>query len=105
MKKIRGYPLTRGRVSRQSPRVRGWLPPENILSRHFERYLHDMDNVQNMLGTPFPFFISKKPGEIPIFVTFLAKKSILAYISLKIDIFRSALLYYVIVTSYVDRFS
>ena len=21
----------------------GWLPPENILSRHFEKYLHDMD--------------------------------------------------------------
>ena len=36
---------------------------------------------------------------------FLAEKSILAYISLKIDIFRSAMLYYVIVTSYVDRYS
>ena len=23
--------------------VGGWLPPENILSRHFEKYLHDMD--------------------------------------------------------------
>ena len=55
--------------------------------------------------TPFPFFISKKPGEIPIFETFLAKKSIFAYISLKIDIFRSVMLYYVNVTSYVDRFS
>ena len=31
------------RVSRQSPRVGGWLPPENILSCHFEKYLHDMD--------------------------------------------------------------
>ena len=27
-----------------------------------------------MLKTPFPFFISKKPGEITIFGTFLAKK-------------------------------
>ena len=27
-----------------------------------------------MLETPFPFFISKTPGEIPIFGTFLAKK-------------------------------
>ena len=27
-----------------------------------------------MLETPFPFFICKKPGEIPIFGTFLAKK-------------------------------
>ena len=29
-----------------------------------------------MLETPFPFFICKKPGEIPIFGTFLAKKLI-----------------------------
>ena len=36
---------------------------------------------------------------------FFSEKSILAYISLKINIFRSAMLYYVIVTSYVDRFS
>ena len=57
-----------------------------------------------MLETPFPFFVSKKPGEIPIFWTFLAKKSILAYISLKIDIFRLAMFYYVIATSYIDRF-
>ena len=62
-------------------------------------------NLQNMLEISLPFFISKKPGGIPIFGTFLAKKSILAYISLKIDIFRSAILYYVIVTSYFDRFS
>ena len=40
-KKIRGCPLTRVRVSRQSSMVR--LPPENILSRHFDKYLHDMD--------------------------------------------------------------
>ena len=58
-----------------------------------------------MLETPFPFFISKKTGEIPIFRTFLAKKSILAYISLKIDIFRSAMFYNVIVTSWIDWFS
>ena len=30
-------------------------------------------NFQDMLETPFPFFISKKVGEIPIFGTFLAK--------------------------------
>ena len=56
----------------------------------------------------FPSLISQKPGKIPIFGTFLAKKSIfmiLAYISLKIDIFRSAMFNFVIVTSYVDRFS
>ena len=45
-------------------------------------------------------------GEIPIFGNFfLAKTSILAYILLKVDIFRLAILYYVIVTSYVDGFS
>ena len=27
-----------------------------------------------MLETPFPSFISQKPGEIPIFGTFMAKK-------------------------------
>ena len=37
------YPLTRGRVSCQSPKVGGWLPPANILSHHYEKYLHDMD--------------------------------------------------------------
>ena len=58
------------------------------------------EHVRNTI----PSFISEKPGEIQIFGSFLAKKSILAYISLKIDIFRSAMLYYVIVTSYVDRF-
>ena len=48
----------------------------------------------------------QKRVKIPIFGTFLAKQSILAYISLKIGIFRSSImLYYVIVTSYVDRFS
>ena len=29
-------------MSRQSSKVRGWLPPPNILSRHFEKYLHGM---------------------------------------------------------------
>ena len=41
-----------------------------------------------MLERPFPFFVSKKAGEIMIFGNFLAKKkSVLAYILLKIDIF------------------
>ena len=50
-----------------------------------------------------PFFISKTPGVIPIFGT----SPILAYrpISLKIDIFRLTMFYYVIVTSYEDWFS
>ena len=32
-----------------------------------------------MLETPLPFFISKQPGEIPIFGTFLAKELILFF--------------------------
>ena len=26
----------------ESSKVGGWLPPQNILSRHFEKYLHGM---------------------------------------------------------------
>ena len=37
-------------------------------------------NLQNMLETPFPSFISKKPSEIPIFGTFFGENSILPYI-------------------------
>ena len=29
-------------MSHQSLKVGGWLPPQNILSRHFEKYLHGM---------------------------------------------------------------
>ena len=58
------------------------------------------EHVTNIIS-----LLKQKPGEIPIFGTFLAKKSILAYISIKIDIFRSAMFYYVIVTSNVNRFS
>ena len=47
----------------------------------------------------FPSLISQKPGEIPIFRTFLAKFSILAYISLKIGYFELGHDYDVTVTS------
>ena len=55
----------------------GWLPPQNILSRHFEKHLHGMvlklsGHVRN---TIFLLYM-QKPGEIPIFGTFLAKKLI-----------------------------
>ena len=59
-----------------------------------------------MLESPFPFFISQKPGEIPIFRTFLAKFSIFsifAYISLKIGYFELGDDYDVTVTSYLGR--
>ena len=58
-----------------------------------------------MLETPFPSFISKKPGEIPIIRTFFGENSILPYISLEIGFFRSVMFEKVIVTSYVSRFS
>ena len=48
----------------------------------------------------FPSLISQKPGEIPIFRTFLAKFSILAYISLKISYFELGHDYEVTVISY-----
>ena len=52
------------------------MPPQNILSRHFEKNICMVWclNFQDMLETPFPFFLSKKPGEIPIFGTFLGEK-------------------------------
>ena len=62
-----------------------------------------------MLETPFPFFISKKPGEIPIFGTFLAKKLIFFFnfglFSLNVRFLSPAMFENVIVTSNVDRFS
>ena len=58
-------------------------------------------HVRNVIS----FFLSKAPGEISILGTFYRKKSILAYISLKIDIIRPASFYYVILTSYVNQFS
>ena len=98
-------PKMGGRVSRQSSKVRGWLPPQNILSRHFEKYLHDMDlkltehvrntisllykqknqNKTNMLETPFPFFISKKNGWNPDIWNFFSEKN---------DFFFSILVYF-----------
>ena len=43
-KKNRGYPLRWrvARVSRQSSKVGGWLSPQNIVSRHFEKLLHGL---------------------------------------------------------------
>ena len=62
-----------------------------------------------MFKTPFPFFISKKPGEIPIFGTFFSDKMIFFFnfgiFSLKIRFLSPTMFENVIVTSYVDRFS
>ena len=48
-------------------------------------------NLQNMLELPFSFCISKKPGEILIFRTYMAKFWIFAYFAQNIAIFRSAM--------------
>ena len=68
MKKKWGYHLTRGRVSRQSQRVRGWMQPFSVLDiliRHFEKkniYLHTMMlKLREHVGiTMFCFSISNK---------------------------------------------
>ena len=94
------------RVSRQSPWVLGWLLPENVLKRHFEKYRHDMDLklTEHVRNTIFLRY-KQKIGWKDRYLELLAKKKIiLVYISLKIVIFRWAMLYYVIVTSYVNRF-
>ena len=59
-------------VSRQNPRVQGeWLPPENILSSHFEKYLHDMDLKLTEYGrNTISLLYKQKTGKIPIFGTF-----------------------------------
>ena len=44
-------------------------------------------NLLCMLKMSFPSFISQNPGEIPIFGTFVAKFSILAYVLPKIGCF------------------
>ena len=109
-KKSRGTPNTgagfRGQGKPSKCKGRGWLPTENILSRHFEKYLHDMDlKLTEHVRNTISLLYKQKLGKILIFGTFLAKKSILAYISLKIYIFRSAMFYYAILTSYIDLFS
>ena len=43
MKEIQGYPLTRGRVSRQSPRVNGVVAAWKYLKSPFWKKMHDMD--------------------------------------------------------------
>ena len=61
-----------------------------------------------MLETPFPVFISEKPGEIPIFRTFLAKNNDFflkfGLFSLKIRFLSPAMFENVIVTSYLTDF-
>ena len=91
-KKIGGTTLPGGRVSRQSQRVGGLMQPLKTLIRHFEKYLHTMMlNLQNMLELPSSFWISKQPGEILVFRTFIAKFWIFAYFMQNIAIFGSGM--------------
>ena len=73
--KNRGYPPKMGVGWAVKVRRWGWLPPQNNLSRHFQKYLHGMvlklsEHVRNTISLLY----KQKPGEIPIFGTFLAKK-------------------------------
>ena len=95
-------------MSRQSSKVGGWLPPQNILSRHFEKYLHGMvlklsGNVRNTISLLYEQKTGpEKPGEILIFGTFLAKKKMIFFyfglFSLKIRFLSPAMFENVIVT-------
>ena len=98
-----GIPSRWSKVRPQRWWLWGWLPPENILSHYLKKNICMLCswNLQSMLESPFPFFISQKPGEIPIFRTFLAKFSIFAYISLKIGYFELSDDYDVTVMSYL----
>ena len=98
-------------MSRQSSKVRGVVATsKNILSRHFEKYLHGMvlklsGHVRNTISLLY----KQKPGESPIFGTFLAKIFFFFFnfglFSLKMRFSSPAMFENVIVTSYVDRFS
>ena len=65
MKKFRGYPLRRGlgKPWKSGGGGGGWLPPQNILSRHFEKYLHGIvlkltEHVRNTISLLY----KQKPG-------------------------------------------
>ena len=102
MNKNWGYQLTRGRVSRQSQRVRRWMQPfqlkkkkkkkKKTLIRHSEKYLHTM-MLKLTEHVDITIFLSykQKPDEILIFRTFIAKFWIFVYFSQNIAIFRSGM--------------
>ena len=78
--KNRGYPLRWGRVSRQSSKVGGWLPPQNKSLFWKKKYLHGMvlklpGHVRNTISLRY----NKKPGEISIFGPFFAKKKLIFF--------------------------
>ena len=91
------------RVSRQSPRVRGWLPFE-------KKYLHDIDlkpteHVRNTISLELYKQGRKKKGEILIFGSFFSENFNFGLYFAENRHFQIGNVYYVIVTSYNDRFS
>ena len=70
-----GTTLPGGRVSRQSQRVRGWfLIFFDILSRHFEKYLHTMKlKLTEHVWIVIFLLYKQKTGEIPVFSFFYSK--------------------------------
>ena len=79
----------------------GWLPPEKIFSRHFEKYLLAMQlKLTEYVRITISHLYKPKTCEIWIFRTFIAKFPIFAYILLKIGYFELGDDYEVTVMSY-----
>ena len=104
-------PLTGSRVSRHARvkirRALGCFPDDDT-SCHFEKkkYLHDMDLKLTKHVRSTIFLLYDQTNLVKFrYLELFSEKSIFARISVKINIFRSAMFYYVIVTSNVDWFS
>ena len=97
--KIWRYPKDGGRVSHQSLGGKG--PLWEKLSHHFEKYLHAMElKLSGYVRINIPLLYinlkMKKPGEIPIFTTFMVKILNFHNFFTKIAIFTSEVLHGII---------
>ena len=64
MKTVRGYPLTQGKGKPSKSAVTRWLLTENILCRHFEKYIHDMDlKLTEHVRSTISLLFKQKLGE------------------------------------------
>ena len=53
----------------------GWLPPENVLSRHFEKYLHDMNlKLKEHIRNTISLLYMQKIGWNSDILNFFSKK-------------------------------
>ena len=105
-----GYPWDRGRVSHQSSKVGGWLPLQNILSCHFEKYLHGMVlKLSGLVRNIISLLYKQKSGWNSDTWNFFSKKIDFFFnfglFSLKIGFLSLAMFENVIVMSYIDQFS